>query len=321
MPLDPLSKRLIRLALDEDLGKAGDLSTRCFLPAGLRVRARFILKQDGVLFGMQAASEVFRLAAPKARLRWLKKEGSFARRGTVIGLVKGGREVLTAERTSLNLLQRLSGVATLAREYVLRAKGTRARIYDTRKTTPGLRILEKAAVRAGGGSNHRLGLHDMVMLKDNHMGASSETELASRLRAFRRKFPRIPVEIEARDHAEVEKAARLGADVIMLDNMPPAVLRREILWLRRHAPKAEIEISGGVSLPRVRALAKLGPDRISVGKLTHSAPALDISMKLDPRIRHSGGRKTPSRRKPGPSKGRCVVFLAPGFRRGDKKTE
>ncbi|MFA6030699.1 MAG: carboxylating nicotinate-nucleotide diphosphorylase [Elusimicrobiota bacterium] len=282
-PLDPVSKKLVRLALQEDLGKAGDLSTRHFLPPGLRLRARFLVKSDGVLAGTAAAAEVFRLAAPRARLSWLRRDGSFVRAGTVVARVTGGRELLTAERTALNFLQRLSGIATLTRAYVERTRGTRARIYDTRKTAPGFRALEKAAVRAGSGRNHRAGLHDMVMLKDNHLSAASPAALARRLAAFRRRRPRVPVEIEARDHAEVELAARLGAEVVLLDNMPPAALRREIRWLRRSAPRAEIEVSGGIALSEVRRLARLGPDRISVGRLTHSAPSLDISMKIDGR--------------------------------------
>lgn len=301
MRLDPLTRRLVRLALEEDLGRplrlpkapartgerrttcarAGDITSKRFLPEGLRLRGRFVVKGGGVLCGTKAAAEVFRLAAPGSRLRWLRKDGARVRAGTVVGAVFGGRGILSAERTALNFLQRLSGIATLTRAYVDRTRGTRARIYDTRKTAPGFRSLDKLAVRCGGGRNHRFGLYDMVMLKDNHLAALSPRELARRLAAFRRRRPGVPVEFEATTHGEVRSAADLGADVVMLDNMGPSALRREIRWLRRRFPRIEIEVSGGVSLKDVRRLALLGPDRISVGRITHSAPALDISLEID----------------------------------------
>lgn len=279
MRLDPVSKRLVRLALEEDLGR-GDVTTEGFVPAGLRLKGRFLVKRDGVLCGTAAAEEVFRLAAPGARLRWLKRDGDRVKAGTVAGLVEGGPRVLSAERTALNFLQRLSGIATLTRAYAERARGTRARIFDTRKTAPGWRALDKAAVRAGGGRNHRQGLHDMAMLKDNHLAALAPAELERRLARFRRRRKGLLVEFEAKTHAEVEQAARLGADVVLLDNMGRSRMAREIRWLRRNAPKAEVEVSGGLGLEDIRPLALLGPDRISVGRLTHSAPALDISLEL-----------------------------------------
>ncbi|HAH06633.1 MAG TPA: carboxylating nicotinate-nucleotide diphosphorylase [Elusimicrobia bacterium] len=280
MTLDRISKALVRLALEEDLGR-GDVTTQDFVSPGLRLKGRFLVKSAGVFCGTAAAEEVFRLAAPGTRLRWLKKDGDCVKAGTVAGVLSGGRRILSAERTALNFLQRLSGIATLTRAYAERARGTRARIFDTRKTAPGFRALDKAAVLAGGGCNHRQGLYDMAMLKDNHLAALEPAELARRLARFRRRRKGVLVELEAKTHGEVVLAARLGADVVMLDNMSRARLRREIGWLRAHAPKAGIEVSGGLGLEDIRPLARLGPDRISVGKLTHSAPALDISLELE----------------------------------------
>lgn len=282
MKLDPAARSLIRLAAAEDLG-SGDLSTQRFLSARLRLSGRFIARQSGVLCGTESASEVFRIMAPGARLRWLVREGGSLRPGTVIGLVWGGRSILTAERTALNFLQRLSGVATLTRAFVRRVQGTRARVFDTRKTTPGWRGLEKHAVRCGGGCNHRMGLYDMVMLKDNHLAAlAGKGAISSPLARLRRSHPRVKVLVEAKVHREVLLALKLGADIVLLDNMSPSRLKREIDFLRRSAPKTPVEVSGGVGLESVRRLARLGPDRISVGRLTHSAPALDISLDVGP---------------------------------------
>ena len=282
MKLDPISKALVRLALKEDLGRAGDVTTDGFLPRTLRLKGRFLVKQSGVFCGTAAAEEVFRLAAPGTRLRWLKGDGEAVRAGSVAGIVEGNRRILSAERTALNFLQRLSGIATLTRAYVEETRGSRARIYDTRKTAPGYRSLDKLAVRCGGAVNHRRGLYDMALLKDNHLAALRPNGLARRLEAFRRRHRGVPVEFEAQTHAEVESAVRLAADVLMLDNMSPALLRREIGWLRKNAPRVEIEVSGGLGLRDIRRLARLGPDRISVGRITHSAPALDISLELEP---------------------------------------
>lgn len=279
MKIDASVRRLVRTALAEDLGARGDLSTAHFISRAARLKARFIAKQDGVLCGRAVVDEVFRQAAPGCRPRWAVKDGTLFKKGAVLAEITGTRSLLTAERTALNFLQHLSGIATLTRCFVEKTRGSRAKIYDTRKTIPGWRTLAKYAVRIGGGANHRMGLHDMVMLKDNHLAA--QTGLAERVRAFRKKNPRVAIEIEASDAAEVELALSLGADIIMLDNMDAARLRRQIKIIRRAAPRMEIEISGGVSLDAVARLARLGPDRISVGRLTHSAPAVDISMKLE----------------------------------------
>ncbi|MFC1679510.1 carboxylating nicotinate-nucleotide diphosphorylase [Elusimicrobiota bacterium] len=286
MRVDSAIRTMVRRALREDLGSRGDVTTKHFLDSGRSYGARMVAKRAGVLCGTPVAAEVFRQACPRARVSWKMRDGARLRPGTLIAQIRGPRGILTAERTSLNFIQHLSGIATLTSAYVAAARGTRARIYDTRKTLPGWRLLAKYAVRVGGGRNHRMGLHDMAMLKDNHLaglGASGEPspEDLARVRAFRRRYPRLPIEIEAKDEAEVRLALALGADVVMLDNMGTAALRRHIRSIRKLSPRTEIEISGGVDLRTVGRLARLGPDRISIGRLTHSAPALDISMKLD----------------------------------------
>jgi nicotinate-nucleotide pyrophosphorylase (carboxylating) len=265
-------------ALREDLGPVGDLTTRCFLPRSGRYHAVIRFKEEGVLCGTSVVDAVFRRTCPSARVRWLRQDGQGVRAGEVVARIEGPRGILTAERTALNFLQKLSGIATLTRRYAAETRG-RARIYDTRKTVPGWRELSKYAVRMGGGRNHRMGLYDMVMLKDNHISVLG-TKAASLIRRFRRRHPGIPIEMEARDERDVRLALGLGADIIMLDNMSAGPLRRLIRLIRAASRRVEIEISGGVDLPRVRRLARLDPDRISVGRITHSAPALDISMKL-----------------------------------------
>jgi len=279
--IDKATRELVKAALAEDLGKEGDLSTERFLPGGRRYKARLVAKADGVLFGTKVVDEVFKRAAYRAGVRWLVKDGGAVRKGTVLARIEGPRAILTAERTALNFLQYLSGIATLSRAYARAVKGGRTRVFDTRKTHPGYRTLAKAAVRAGGCKNHRMGLYDMVMLKDNHLAAAPET-LRARVRAFRKKHPRVKIEIEASDATEVGLALDLGADIILLDNMTPARLRTQISKIRRTSTRTQVEISGGVALKDIPKLARLGADRISVGRLTHSVSALDISMKVDP---------------------------------------
>lgn len=278
---DPGLRRLVKAALAEDLGAAGDLSTEFFLPPRRVYRAFIKAKAEGVLCGVVPATEALRQACPRARLRWLARDGARLRPGQVVARLTGPRGILTAERTMLNFLQRLSGVATLARRYADAVRGTRAKVYDTRKTLPGWRALDKYAVRCGGAQNHRMGLYDMVMLKDNHWAASTPESLKAKVAAFRRRHPRVPVQAEAADLAQVRAALALGPDLVLLDNMGRPLLKRAIALCRRLAPRVKVEVSGGVDLAGVRALARLGPDRISVGKLTHSAPALDLSLKFE----------------------------------------
>ena len=286
MTLDPVSRRLIALALREDLGRRGDITTRFFLPPSREFHAKIVAKEPGVLCGVAPASEVFRRAAPRVRVRWSKRDGDLLRGGQTIAVLVGPRQMLGAERVALNFLQRLSGIATLTAAFVAKTRGTRARIYDTRKTAPGWRALDKHAVLCGGGRNHRFGLYDMAMLKDNHRAGETASKASwkrrqAEMRDFRRRYPRVAVEIEAKTRAEVDAAIALGADILLLDNMTPAALRREIPRVRRAAPKIAIEVSGGVDLKGVRRVALLGPDRISVGTITHSAKALDMSLELE----------------------------------------
>jgi nicotinate-nucleotide pyrophosphorylase (carboxylating) len=268
---------LLRAALREDLGRDGDLTTRLFVPAGARFSARVTVREPGVICGLEIAAAAFRACDRRARVRLTARDGARVKAGRTVMIVTGGRGLLTAERTALNFLQRMSGVATLTRLYADRVRGTRARILDTRKTLPGWRALDKYAVACGGGVNHRMGLYDAVMVKDNHYLGGRLKEGAAALRRVR---PRVPLIIECDTPAQATRALALKPDVLLLDNMTPAVLRREIPRLRALAPRVKLEISGGVSLDGVRALARLGPDRISVGRLTHSAPALDIGMDL-----------------------------------------
>jgi nicotinate-nucleotide pyrophosphorylase (carboxylating) len=268
---------LLRAALREDLGSGGDVTTRFFVPARARFKARVVSRENGVICGLEVAAAAFRACDRGARVRALVRDGARVRPGQALLEVSGGRGLLTAERTALNFLQRMSGVATMTRRYVDLVRGTRARVLDTRKTLPGWRALDKYAVVCGGGANHRMGLYDAAMVKDNHYLGKRLVEGA---RELRRARPGVPLIVECDTPAQATRALALKPDVILLDNMTPAVLRQEIIRLRRLAPRVKLEISGGVSLKTVRALARLGPDRISIGRLTHSAPALDLGLDL-----------------------------------------
>ena len=268
---------LLRVALREDLGPRGDLTTRLFVPPSARFQARIVSREAGVVCGLDIAAAVFKACDARARIRALARDGARVRPGQTVMTVAGGRGLLTAERTALNFIQHLSGVATLTREYADAARGTRARVLDTRKTLPGWRVLEKYAVACGGGTNHRMGLYDAVMVKDNHyMGGRLDAGAAE----LRRRYPRVPLIIECDTSPQVTRALRLKPDVILLDNMSPARLRPEIRKLRRLAPRVKIEVSGGVTLKNLRSIAQLNPDRISIGRLTHSAPALGFGLDL-----------------------------------------
>jgi nicotinate-nucleotide pyrophosphorylase (carboxylating) len=277
-PLKPAAWRpLLRAALKEDLGDNGDVTTRFFVPRAQRLDVKIVSREAGVVCGLEVAAAAFKACAPRARVRLLVRDGARVRPGQAVMSASGGRDLLTAERTALNFLQRMSGVATLTRRFVDRVRGTRAKILDTRKTLPGWRALDKYAVACGGGVNHRLGLHDAAMVKDNHYAGKQLRAGAERLR---RAFPKMPLILECDTSAQVTRALALRPQVILLDNMRGARLRREIRRIRSLAPRVKIEVSGGVELAGVRALARLGPDRISIGRLTHSAPALDLGLDL-----------------------------------------
>jgi nicotinate-nucleotide pyrophosphorylase (carboxylating) len=273
---------LVGLALAEDVGR-GDWTSMWTIADQAPGRAVVVAKSELVVAGLAAAVKVFRTVDPDLRVELRAADGSRARAEDVVLEVEGRvQAILGAERTALNFLAHLSGVASLTRRFVEAVEGTSARIVDTRKTTPAWRHLEKDAVRAGGGFNHRMGLHDMVLVKDNHIAAAGGIEAA--IRAVRRANDMdLPVEVEVGDLDQLETALRLGVERIMLDNMGPELLREAVR--RTHAlgeNRPELEASGNVTLENVRAVAETGVDLISVGALTHSAPAADLSLRLVP---------------------------------------
>ena len=269
----------IAIALAEDLGD-GDVTAEYFVSDSARTRARIFAKQSCVLAGVGIAAEVFARLDRRISVRAVRVDGSALAPGdTVVELEGPTRPILSGERVALNFVQRLSGVATLTRRFVEAVAGTRAKILDTRKTTPGLRVLEKAAVLAGGGHNHRMGLYDMVMVKDNHLLAEHRLpELRDAIRRVRESHPTIRIELEADSLAQVRGFLELeGIEVILLDNMPPAEMAEAV---RLGAGRVKFEASGGVTLTSVAEIAATGVDFISVGALTHSAPAIDFSLEL-----------------------------------------
>jgi nicotinate-nucleotide pyrophosphorylase (carboxylating) len=277
MPLDPAEYRdIVRRALEEDV-RGGDITTDATVPASQSARGVFLMKADGVVAGVNIALEAFRQLEPSVRFEIHKHDGDVCCAGDQVALVFGpARVLLVGERTALNFLQRLSGIATRARRFVEAASG-RITILDTRKTTPTLRGLEKYAVRVGGASNHRIGLFDAVLIKENHIRlAGGVTAAITRSRVHN---PGMPVEIEAETLAQVDEALAAGAEMILLDNMSTADIHEAVA---RAGERARIEISGGVTLERIPELATTGAGFVSVGALTHSAPALDISFEIEP---------------------------------------
>ncbi|MDP3175309.1 MAG: carboxylating nicotinate-nucleotide diphosphorylase [Phenylobacterium sp.] len=272
---DLLIAPVVRAALAEDLGRAGDVTAQACIAADARLSAVFATRQPGVVAGLDCARLAFAELDPTVRFEVVAPDGSHAAVGAVLARVEGNaRAVLSAERTALNLFGRLSGVATLTAAYVSAVAGTQARIVDTRKTTPGLRHLEKYAVRCGGGVNHRFGLDDAILIKDNHVaacGGVSEALLRARLACGH--LTKIEIEVDGLD--QFDEALRYTPDVIMLDNFNLGDLATAV---RRAAGRVTLEASGGVTLTTVRAIAETGVDVISVGALTHSAPVLDIGL-------------------------------------------
>lgn len=270
---------IVDLALAEDIG-TGDVTTLATVDAGRQARATLLAKAEGVISGLDVATFVFSRVDPAIEVVPSVTAGARVAPRTVIAELSGpARSLLTGERLALNLLQRLSGVATATARYVNAVAGTGARIVDTRKTTPGLRQLEKQAVRDGGGHNHRVGLADGVLIKDNHLAAVGGPDRVTRaIHCARAYAPHtLRIEVEVTTLAEVEEAVAAGADVILLDNMSVEMMRQAVEWV---AGRVMLEASGGVNLGTVRAIAETGVDLISVGALTHSAPALDISLEF-----------------------------------------
>jgi nicotinate-nucleotide pyrophosphorylase (carboxylating) len=267
-------ERVAFAALAEDLGD-GDVTTEATVDADATGSAELVVKEPGVVCGLAVAEAVFRAVDSELRFERLVEEGASVAAGTSVARVAGAeRAILTGERTALNFLARLSGIATLTRRYVDAVEGTGAAILDTRKTTPGLRALEKHAVATGGGRNHRFGLDDGVLVKDNHLRAAGS--VASAVERLRAVTP-LPIEVECDTLEQVSEALAAGAEAILLDNMSPDQLRSAVALARGHA---RLEASGGVTLENVRAVAETGVDEISVGALTHSARSLDVSLEL-----------------------------------------
>jgi nicotinate-nucleotide pyrophosphorylase (carboxylating) len=275
--LDLIVDDLLRRALAEDLGTAGDLTAEATLGPELTCRAEVVARRAGTVAGLEFALRTFPLVDPAIATRALVADGAAVEAGTVLAEVTGpARGVLTAERTALNLLGHLSGIATATAELVAAVEGTGARIADTRKTTPGLRALEKYAVRMGGGVNHRFGLHDAVLVKDNHLAAAGGIRPA--LAAVRDRVGHlVKIEVEVTSLDQLAELLEVGADVVLLDNMDPATMRRAVEMVDG---RMTTEASGGITLESVRAVAETGVDLISVGWITHSAPRLDVALDV-----------------------------------------
>jgi nicotinate-nucleotide pyrophosphorylase (carboxylating) len=271
-------RHAVRAALAEDIG-GGDATTLATIPAGAKAVAVMRAREPLVAAGIQFAELAFRERSAKVQIKKIIYDGQHAKAGAALLKISGpARAILSAERVALNFIQRLSGVATLTSQFVVAVRGTRAQILDTRKTTPGWRRFEKYAVACGGGKNLRIGLFDMILIKDNHLAALRKEKpnaVAAAIARARKKFPMLKIEVEADNLAQVAQAADAGADIILLDNMDLKRLRAAVKIV---AGRAKTEASGGVNLKTVRAIAKTGVDFISVGALTHSARAVDVGL-------------------------------------------
>lgn len=267
----------IRNALEEDIGD-GDITTVSTIPEDVRIECRLVSKAPGIVAGLDVVRKTFALLDERVEMESNVRDGDEVSPGMVLALLRGpGRAILTGERVALNFLQRMSGIATATRKYVEAVKGTKAVILDTRKTVPGLRLFDKRAVLAGGGKNHRFGLFDMVMIKDNHIAAGGGiTNAVHRVRE--RDERKRPIEVEVKNLRELEEVLSLDVDRVLLDNMTPAEMKEAVLAAGGRVP---LEASGNVSLGTVRAISETGVDFISCGKLTHSVEALDISLLVD----------------------------------------
>ncbi|MEE9555252.1 MAG: carboxylating nicotinate-nucleotide diphosphorylase [candidate division Zixibacteria bacterium] len=271
--------KFIRLALKEDIGK-GDITTRAVALKGIG-RGEVIAKEKGIISGIGPFRRVFKLLSPSFTLKILKKDGQRVKPGDLVIEIKGPLDLmLIGERTSMNLLCHLSGVAASTRQYVDLIKGYRAKILDTRKTMPGMRIWEKAAVKHGGGDNHRIGLYDMYLVKENHIAAAGGLEKAIKAVIRHKKKTGARLEVEVKDLAELRDALQFNPDFIMLDNFTVPVMKKAVALARSINSKVLLEASGNVSLENVKKIAATGVDRISIGRITHSAPALDLSFKV-----------------------------------------
>ena len=273
-------KNLIKQALKEDIGK-GDITTNVLIPPDRQANAVIISKQKGVVCGLDIVKAVFTELDKKAKFKALVKDGDKIKPGKkIIEITAGTRTILTGERTSLNFLGHLSGIATLTRQFVEKIRPFKAKILDTRKTTPGMRSLEKYAVRCGGGSNHRVGLYDGVLVKENHfLILSKNKNIGKAVDVIRKNVPKnTKVEVEVENIDELKQALVAKVDIILLDNMTPGQIKHSVIERGRN--RALLEASGGVNLSNVRRIAKSGVDRISIGALTHSAKSIDFSLDI-----------------------------------------
>ncbi|MFE8599796.1 carboxylating nicotinate-nucleotide diphosphorylase [Archangium violaceum] len=276
--MDAFLDRLISLALEEDLGAAGDITTEALVPADAQGSAELIAKERLVLAGLDTFARVFVRVDPDVKVELLARDGQEVQPKALVARVHGRmRALLTAERTALNIVQRTSGMATMAHQVMAAVRGTKLRILDTRKTAPGMRSLSKQAVKAGGAFNHRFGLFDGVLIKDNHIAAVGGS-VREALRRARTNAPQlVKIEIEVTNLEQLAEALEEGADVVMLDNMDDEQIRRAVELTAGRIP---LEVSGGITLERLPRLAKLGVDFVSMGALTHSARAMDLSLEI-----------------------------------------
>lgn len=270
----------LQLWLEEDIGM-GDVTTMATVPAGQQSKGIIHMKDEGIVAGLPVAAAVFKLVDPELQFAAKVRDGDAVVRGTVLAEVTGStRSILLGERLALNLLQRLSGIATRTRQFAERISGLPVRIVDTRKTTPGHRLLEKYAVRVGGGFNHRFGLYDAVMIKDNHIKGAGG--VAKAIEAARSQIPHtMKIEVEVESFEQLEEALTARPDIIMLDNMNPAQIKEAVQRIKQRMPHIIVEASGSVTLETVRAIAETGVDVISAGRLTYSVQSLDISLDLN----------------------------------------
>ena len=276
-------RQIVTLALAEDLGAAGDRTSSALIPATQLGRAAFVARSAGVIAGLPTTTLVCAAVDPQLSIEVHVPDGTaFTGRNKLATVTGPLRSILIAERTALNFLQRLSGVATLTRKYVEAVAGQKAKVLDTRKTTPGWRLLEKYAVRMGGGTNHRMGLYDGILIKDNHLAGLGDPATAVRRAVeLARTHPGnvgLPVEVEVDTLEQLEQVLGVRPEIVLLDNMPPELLRKAVARRDALSPTTQLEASGGVNLTTIRAIAETGVDRISVGALTHSAAALDIGL-------------------------------------------
>jgi nicotinate-nucleotide pyrophosphorylase (carboxylating) len=278
---------LVKTARLEDLGPDSlDVTSRCFIPASAQTTAHIVPREAGVLAGLATLGTVCSVYGGTVAVDLLATDGDAATPGQAAATLRGPtREVLAVERVALNLLTHLSGIASLTAQYVARCAGTRATVYDTRKTLPGLRGLQKYAVACGGGGTHRIGLFDAVLVKDNHLAGTPTDQLTDALTRARQEALRLNpalmfFQVEVDRVEQLEQVLRAPVDIVLLDNMPPAMLREAVAMRDAAAPNVELEASGGITLDTVAAVAQTGVDRISVGALTHSAPSLDLGLDI-----------------------------------------